>query len=179
MTGTFYHLDRRNDLDPGQTIELEPEPEPDLADGPEDSPVEALFPGGVTSHGRHYCTQDLYAEDDDGLWDVSCELLFELVRVARFPERPSRFQSVFGFEAMRDVERFVDAYVEPPYSVWRVSADRSFTADMKLVDAEDVAHGARQADYYWRGRTYVDRPLWEALLVPPVEVIERVETVPE
>lgn len=167
---TFYHLDRRNDLDPGRTLELEP------VDGREDSPLGELFPGGLTRHGRHYCAQDLYAEDDHGLWDVSCELLFELVRVTRFPERPSRFQSVFGFEALRDLERFVDSYVDPPYTVWRVAADRSFVADMKLVDVEDVVHGARQADYYWRGRTYVERPLWEVLLVPPVEVVERVET---
>lgn len=173
MTDTFYHLDRRNSLEPGRTLELEP------ADSPEDSPVGELFPGGLTSHGQHYCRQDLYAEDDDGLWDVSCELLFELVRIARFPERPSRFQSVFGFEALRDLERFVDTYVDPPYTIWRVSADRSFSGDMKLVDVEDIVHGSRQADYYWRGRTYVDRPLWEVLLVPPVEVVERVETVSE
>lgn len=173
MSDTFYHLDRRNGLEPGGTLELEP------ADAREDSPLEELFPGGVTSHGRHYCEQDLYAEDDDGLWDVSCELLFELVRAARYPECPSRFQSVFGFEALRDVERFVDAHVDPPYTIWRVAVDRSFVADMKLVDVEDVVHGARQADYYWRGRTYVDRPLWEVLLVPPVDVVERVETVSE
>jgi hypothetical protein len=177
MSGTFYHLDRRNELDPEQTIQLE-SALPDAPDG-EELPVESLFPRGLTSHGRHYCTQDLYADDDDELWDVSCELVFELVRAARFPDRPSRFQSVFGFEAMRDVERFVDSYVDPPYTVWRVTADRSFTADMKLVDAEDVAHGARQADYYWRGRTYVDRPLWEGLLVPPVEVKECVESMSE
>lgn len=171
MSDTFYHLDRENDLAIGRTIELE------AVETPGDSALEELFPGGLTEHGRHYCEQDLYAEDDHGLWDVSCELLFELVRVARYPDRPSRLQSVFAFEALRDLERFADSYVDPPYTVWRVTADRSFTADMKLVDVEDVRHGARQADYYWRGRTYVDRPLWEVLLVPPVEVVERVETV--
>ena len=173
MSDAFYHLDRQNDLEPGQTLELE---SPNVR---EDSPFGELFPDGLTKHGQHYCAQDLYAEDNHGLWDVSCELLFELVRAAQFPERPSRFQSLFGFEALRDVERFAETHVDPPYTIWRVSADRSFRADMKLVDVEDIVHGVRQADYYWRGRTYVNRPLWEVLLVPPVEVVERVERVSE
>lgn len=176
MPDTFYHVDRGADFEAGRTIDLEP-PEGDESAAVE--PVEALFPGGLSKHGRYYCTQDLYAETDHGLWDVSCELLFELVRGRRFPDRPSRFQSVYGFEAMRDVERFVDDHVEPPYTVWRVSGERSFTADMKLLDVETLAHGARQADAYWRGRSYHDRPHWEVLLEPPVDVLERVETVPK
>lgn len=173
MTDVFYHLDRRTDLEAGQTIHLEPVAE-DEAD-----PLASLFPGGLASHGRHYCERDLYADDVHGLWDVSCELLFELVRSRRFPERPSRFQSVFAFRAERDVDRFVEAHVDPPYTVWRVAAADSFTGDMTLVDAEDLADGARRAEAYWRGRTDRDRPLWEVLLEPPVTVRERFRTVPE
>lgn len=173
MPETFYHLDRRTDLAAGETIDLEP-----VGDGPGDA-LQELFPGGVTSHGRHYCSQDLYADDPHGLWDVSCELLFEIVRGRQFPERPSRFQSVFAFRARRDLERFAETHVDPPYTVWRVSADRSFTADMSLVDAEDLADGVRRAETYWRGSTDRDRPLWEVLLAPPVTVLERLETVPE
>jgi hypothetical protein len=177
MADTFYHLDRRTDLEAGDVVDLEPH-ESALGVDDEDA-LEALFPGGLAGHGRHYCGQDLYAADDADLWDVSCELLFELVRAARYPERPSRFQSVFGFRARRDLERFVDSHVEPPYTVWRVTAADAFLADMKLVEVGDVAGGVARADRYWRGRTEEAEPLWEALLVPPVEVRERVETVPE
>jgi hypothetical protein len=169
VTDAFYHLDRRTELAPGDVLGLE------AVDAPDDAPLAALYPGGVTNHGRHYVEQGLHEADAEDLWDVSCELLFELVRVARYPERPSRLQSVFGFEARRDVRRFVETYVDPPYTVWRVTAEESFTSDMKLVDVEDVAHGLGRADRYWRGRTDVDRPLREALLVPPVEVVDRVE----
>ncbi len=169
MRETYYHLDRRNELDAGRTVEFE------TVETPEGAPIEDLYPGGLSSHGSHYVARDLYEADAETLWDVAAELVFELVRVARFPGRPSRFQSVFGFEARRDLDRFVETYVDPPYTVWRVAADRSFTSDMKLVDVEDFAHGARQAESYWRGRTDVDKPLWETLLVPPVEVIERVD----
>lgn len=179
MADTFYHLDRRSDLAAGEAVELEP---PAAALDLEDDSaavVAALFPEGLASHGRHYCGLDLYAEDDAGLWDVSCELLFEWVRAARFPQRPSRFQSVFGFRARRDVERFVAEHVDPPYTVWRVRADDTFVGDMKLLDVGHLARGIEQADRYWRGRSREDRPLWEALLSPPVEVLERVETAPE
>lgn len=173
MRNTSYHLDRRNDLDAGEVIELE------AVDAPEGTPVEELYPGGLSNHGSHYFGQDLYEADAEALWDVTAELVFELVRVARFPERPSRFQSVFGFEARRDLDRFVDSYVDPPYTVWRVTADRTFTSDMKLVDVSDFAHGIGRAESYWRGRTDIDKPLWETLLVPPVEVVEQVEAVAE
>lgn len=165
--GTVYHVDRREELEPGQRLELEPV---EATDG-----LAELYPDGLSDHGRHYAEADLYDADEGALWDVSAELVFELVRLARYPDRPSRFQSVFGFRALRDVERFVETYVDPPYAVWRVTADRSFAGDMKLVDAENLAHGVARADRYWRGRTTVDRPLWEALLVPPVEVVERVD----
>ncbi|PSP79401.1 hypothetical protein BRC81_05310 [Halobacteriales archaeon QS_1_68_20] len=171
MGETYYHLDRRNELAAGRTIEFE------AVDAPERSPLRELYSEGVSSHGSHYFAQDLYDADGAALWDVTAELVFELVRVARFPERPSRFQSVFGFRARRDLDRFAESYVDPPYTVWRVTADRTFTSDMKLVDVEDVPHGTRQAEYYWRGRTDVDKPLWETLLVPPVDVVERVDEV--
>ena len=179
MADTFYHLDRRSDLAVGDVVDLEPPAEALDLEGDAADAVSALFPGGLASHGRHYCGLDLYAADDAGLWDVACELLFEWVRAARFPGRPSRFQSVFGFRARRDAERFVAEHVDPPYTVWRVRADDAFVGDMKLLDVGDLARGLEQAERYWDGRTREERPLWEALLSPPVAVVERVETVPE
>lgn len=175
MSESFYHVDRRDELAAGETIELQAIDE-SSPDG--DGGIESLYPEGLSNHGRYYSTLDLYDDDSDALWDVSIELLFELVRTAQFPERPSRFQSVFAFRALRDAERFVEKYVDPPFTVWRVTADESFTADMRLVHAEDYAHGAERARTYWRGSTHLERPLWEELLVPPVDVVETVEEQP-
>lgn len=172
MTGTFYHLDRWDELDPGRTIALR---EPDSVDGADAAALRSLYPEGLARHGRHYCRQDLYGDDVDDLWDFSCEAVFELVRVAAFPGRPSRFQSVFGFETIAAVERFVERFVDEPCTVWAVEAERAFVGDMLLVDAEDLADGLRRAYSYWRGESPRDDPLWEALLVPPVTVVEAVE----
>lgn len=175
MRKTFYHVDRRDALAAGETVELEPIGEAETDDG---SVLEALYPDGLSNHGRYYCTQDLYDQDSDDLWDFSCELIFEQVRAAEFPERPSRLQSVFGFRTLQEAEEFAETFVDSPCSIWRVTTDEFFVGDMELVDAEDYAHGVHQANYYWRGRTFVTDPLWEVLLVPPVEVVEHVAETP-
>lgn len=175
MGETCYHLDRYDDLEAGETIELD-EVEGLPVDGA--TALRELFPEGLSHHGRHYGRQDLYEEDPDDLWDFACEVVFELQRRARYPERPSRFQSVFGFETLDAVERFADGFVDDPRTVWEVEADSTFVADMHLVDAEDLADGLRRADLYWRGATCSDDPLWEALLVPPIQIREAVGTRP-
>lgn len=169
---TYYHVDRGDELAPGEALTLE---HPDEWRPPVEATLADCYPGGLSHHGRHYCTQRLHEGDGDDLWDFSCEMIFEFVRAQRFPERPSRFQSIFGFESRADVEAFLEDFGDPPYTVWEVRADRGFRADMNLVDAVDLAHGLHRADHYWRGETFLDDPLWEVLLEPPVEVVREAE----
>lgn len=172
MSETFYHVDRGSELEPGDVLELA---HPDEWDPAVESALAAYYPAGFAHHGRHYCTQHLHEGDGDDLWDFACEAIFELVRVRRFPARPSRLQSIFCFESRAAVERFLDDFGGEPYTVWEVAADRGFRADMNLVDAVDFAHGCYRADHYWRGETFHDDPLWEVLVEPPVEVVREVE----
>jgi hypothetical protein len=170
----FYHVDRRGDLEPGTVIEREDV----TGQTPEEHALlAALFTDGVAPHGRQYCTTDLYEGDADDLWDVSCELLFELVRRDRFAWRPSRFESVFGFERRSEARRFVETFGDESAMLFEVSAADGFAADLHLVDARTIPQGVRQAHYYWEGTTDRDDPLWEVLLEPPVTVERRVETV--
>lgn len=174
MSDRFYHVDRRGELAVGSRIESSPVC---VGTAEERALVADLFDGGVAPHGTHYCTTDLYEGDADDLWDVSCELLFELVRRDRFPWRPSRFQSVFGFDARSTADRFVSEFVDGDATVFEVSASDGFEADMLLVDAETLYGGTRQAHYYWEGTTDREDPLWEVLLEPPVTVERRIESV--
>lgn len=172
MPRTFYHVDRGSDLERGQTLDLR---QPDCLEAAEQRAVGAQHPGGLSHHGRHYCAQDLAGGAAEDLWDFACEAVFELSRAARFPDRPSRFRSFFGFRTRADADRFVDEFVDGEHTVWAVTAADAFAGDMGLVDATDYADGLRRADYYWRGETFRDDPLWELLLVPPVEVVARVD----
>jgi hypothetical protein len=175
MAETFYHLDRHDDLDAREVIRLESVEDLPPADG---AALADVYPAGLSEHGRHYGTQDLYGDDPDALWDVVCEAIFELQRTTRYPDRPSRFQSVFGFESLDGLDRFAEKYVDEPCAIREIEADSAFLGDMRLVDAESLADGLRRADRYWRGETDSAEPLWEALLVPPVRVGERVGTWP-
>lgn len=174
MSDRFFHVDRRGELSVGDEVDRD---HVDAGTAEERALVADLFDGGVAPHGRHYCTTDLYADDADGLWDVSCELLFDLVRRDRFPWRPSRFQSVFGFESRSAADRFVAEFVDGEATLFEVSAGDAFAADMHLVDAPTLPEGVRQAHYYWEGLTDREDPLWEVLLEPPVTVERMVETV--
>lgn len=172
MSETYYHVDRGSELAPGDVLGLA---HPDEWESSVESLLSEWYPDGLSHHGRHYGTQPLDSGDGDDLWDFSCELLFELVRTRRFPERPSRLQSIFGFESRADVAAFLDDFGDPPYTVWEVRADGGFRADMNLVDATDFASGLSNAESYWRGATTLSDPLWEVLLEPPVEVVREVE----
>lgn len=179
MARTFYHVDRWDAFAPGETIELEPVAAADDEGGQAWNATVARtvaerFPGGLSKHGRFYATSDLYEADAARLWDVGCELLFELVRLADYAYRPSRFQSVFGFRSVEDAARFRERYDQRDSLVWAVEAEAAFVADMRLLDVADLGRGLHRARYYWEGGTFLEDPLWEVLLVPPVEVVERI-----
>lgn len=174
MSDRFYHVDRRGELAVGDRIEVTSVSE---GTAEERALLGDLFDDGVAPHGRYYCTADLYDGDDDHLWDVSCELLFELVRRDRFQWRPSRFQTVYGFDSRSTASRFVTEYADGAATVFEVSAADGFRADMHLVDAETIHGGVRKAHYYWEGTTDRADPLWEVLLEPPVTVERRLDVV--
>lgn len=174
MSDRCYHVDRRGHLAAGEQLRADHVPG---ATAEERALVAGLFGDGVGTHGRHYCELDLHGGDADDLWDLGCELLFELVRRERFPERPSRFRAAFGFESLAAVERFAERFVDGRATVFEVRADTRFRADMELVDAADVPGGVRRAHYYWEGTTDSEDPLWELLLTPPVTVERRVTEV--
>lgn len=174
MSERFYHVDRRGELAVGDQIESTPV---NAGTAEERVLLADLFDGGVAPHGSYYCTRNLYDGDEEELWDVTCELLFELVRQGRFPWRPSRFRSVYGFESRSTADRFVSEYDDGDATVFEVSAEEGFEADMHLVDAETLHDGVRNAHYYWEGITNGRDPLWEVLLQPPVTVERRLEVV--
>lgn len=174
MSERFFHVDQRGELSAGTEIGRD---HLDAGTAEERALLADLFDGGVAPHGHHYCTTDLYADDTDRSWSISCELLFELVRRERFRWRPSRFQTVFGFTSRGAADRFVADYVDGGATLYEVTAPDGFEADVGLVDAPTLPEGLRRAHYYWEGLTDREDPLWEVLLEPPVIVERAVETV--
>jgi hypothetical protein len=105
------------------------------------------------------------------------ELLIEYVRRSFYPEKPSRFQSVFAFDNYEQAKDFKYRFSDDKSkgSIWEVEANNILKADMNLLS---LGNSLLEADYlahlYWKGET-IGNPYWEYLLVPPVKVIRKVD----
>ena len=164
----FFTLDRLQSLKKGQVITLK---KFDNISPPElQNHVDAMFPDGVSTHGDRY-----FLKNDSGpdTLNSQIELFFEYVRRAYFPEKPSRFQSVFGFEKLKQVVSFRERFGNGQGVIWKIKADRYFKADMSLLyHPETILVYSYFAHKYWAGEPGPD-PLWEVLLIPPVQVVKK------
>lgn len=170
--------------------------------------IEQYFEGGLTAHGKNYLynvfnlseealknPQQFLEPDtifrlvDDPTVGNSWvkEIVFELVRRDSYPERPSRFQSVFGARNEEELRqwRTLPAVDADSGDLYRVTPEGHFIGDSSLLDlpeeypnpfslSEDLKHRANQ---YWSGNT-TKEPVWEVLLEPAVEIDEFVKSLP-
>lgn len=175
----FFTLDRSGKLAPGMVLARAP-----YNIGVPEFQARALelFPNGVTPHGWNWfvsCNQNMFYIDQYGVtrWEPSTELIFEFVRRAEHPARPSRFESIFACETIDDAERFRNHFSSQSAAIWSVEAGQSFRADMEALSMVDATplHAALYAGRYWSGEQAKPlEPFWEVLLTPPVTVIEMI-----
>jgi len=166
----FYTLDRTNSLSAATTINLAiykdiTPPELQLH-------VQKMFPDGVSVFGERYL---LRSKSDPRSSEPAIEFIFEYVRRANFPERPSRFQSVFGFESLVQVTEFRSRFGGGQGVIWELESEEYFRADMNLLRLEtSILLCSYLANEYWAGKPDKD-PFWEILLVPPVRVLREIQ----
>jgi hypothetical protein len=165
----FYSLDRKGLLLDGKEIGLVrwSDVDPPMLQ----EHLDSLFPDGVSNHGdRHLVTENAATDLEPNI-----ELVFEYVRRAQFPHRPSRYQSVFACRTVEDVVLFRNEFGQPSDSIWLLEADDAFDTDMRFLTLGGSALVVSWfAQRYWQGDES-DMPLRECLLVPPVTVVHKVE----
>lgn len=175
MIKRYFTVDRRKILKEGQTIRLVRYR--DIKPSILQRHIDYLFPSGVTNHGERYmvCYHNLEELKKDNRDNALIEIIFEYVRRSHFSQRPSRFQSVFGFDNINQSKVFRHKYGSRDSLIWEVQSHSSFKADMNLLTLRDslltVSYHAHQ---YWEGIAGGNTPNWEYLLVPPVRVIRKV-----
>jgi len=167
MNMIFYTVDRSRTLSSGQQIELR-----SRRGGFQDSVVSLLF-DGVSRHGDKY----LYMDRTDSVEkDAMIELVFEYVRRDVSPDRPSRYQSMFGWQTIEQAMAFMardKKTADQP--IYRVKSDIYFKCDMNLLSCKDTAIlTSERAIKYWKGEPGSDAPCWEWLLRCPVQILDRV-----
>lgn len=159
-----------------------------------DTPVKTDFlnqihPEGLSKHGYNY----LYNPEVvmNSLTGASNSLLvgliFELVRRSYFPEKPSRYQSLFACEHFSDAKRFRALLSKEKgkqeiesASIYEVITESAVhRGDMNLLGTNcSVLELYQRAHLYWSSEEsphkLADEPLWEILIPLPTLVGQRV-----
>jgi Protein of unknown function (DUF2441) len=134
-----------------------------------------LFPNGLSLHGwdhmtRHQDWTDYSTSNSYANYDITLELLLEYVRRSMFPQRPSRMQCYFAFDSLEGAKGFRAG----EQSIFRLRSEKVLRLDQGWLTYGDQSVVASYcAHNYWSG-TATTEPKWEYVLVPPVEVLERV-----
>ena len=163
----FYHLDTYEALSVGQVL--------NLMEIPAGLSVElktssrSWFPAGVTHFGASILNRRL---EDNALHR---EHKLERVRRSCYPDRPSRYVSVFACRTLAEITRLRSQFFTPEDKrlgrIWKVEGEEVFRADMNLFMYNRQDEGI--ADLYWRG-CLSKTPLFEYLLKTPVTVLDAV-----
>ncbi len=134
----LYTLDRKNTLSEGLEISLfqfsDIQP-PELQ-----THLNGILPNGVTKHGDQYFASGLQSNN---LGNGILELVFEYVRRAHYPDKPSRLQSLFACDNLEDLKSFNQNYNTPgkEFSIWTLETENFFRGDLKLLTFSPTALG--------------------------------------
>ncbi|VVY30221.1 Uncharacterised protein [Escherichia coli] len=187
----YYTLDSANSLYPLCRVSLGhyPPEHPELADF-----LNQMYPDGLSNHGRNYLYNPgpiMDGGDDNGEGKaLLIGLVFELVRRSHFPEKPSRYQSLFACEQLNEVKQFrallakergdENILTAPIYEV--LSWEPVHRGDMNLLNGNcPVLELYHRAHLYWSGEPAPvkkgkeeEKPFWELLIPLPVVFGHRV-----
>lgn len=173
----FYHIDRTCSLNEEDTINLIKYIDINSTDGDKSNTlllqnkVDEMFPDGVSKHGeQYYISSSLFN-------DTNCdiELIFELVRRYKYPDKLSRFESFFAVDKenipiMLNQLRCNSNNVK----IFEVECEEYSKHDMKLLNKGGNLVNTVFADLYWEGKT-LGCPTYEYLLKPPVKIIREIK----
>jgi len=167
----LYTVDRQSRLIEGITCSLVEHD--DISPTEVAELIRELCPGGVSQHGDSYLVT---APQLTTVTDANTEILFEWVRRAKYPEKPSRYQCIFAVESLSAAEIFKQQYQGIDSPVYKVRSENAFRADMRLLDSRmSAVVKSLFANLYWQGLHHpVDPPFWEWLVPCPVVIGERV-----
>lgn len=134
------------------------------------------YPGGLSSHGSRYLVGWPQPNDQPAF---VAEAVFEAVRLAEHPEKPSRMTAWFASETLIDARAFVAAHRQAVFvDIWRAQGEVLHRGNMALLNALalPVVAAIERASAYWRGDQGPAPAAWEVLTAPGMTLVEIVET---
>lgn len=175
----YYSVDRRRLFRQGETLELIKQ---DLSKFPMTSQCEEQFSAGISPHGfTYFLGHGIHFSNPTNRADAAIEYALELLRQQRYPEKPSRFTSMFGCETLDEAKHFRGASnstLNTP--IYEVHSDLiCHKGDMNLFSPGCALHEFdRRLNAYWQGKTYSLRdgyePFWEVVIPLPATISQMV-----
>jgi len=142
-----YSVDRRNLYKAGQRFRLMQPEQLDLP-APLQAYLSEFLPGGLSDHGLTYLLGLPFVN-----LDAAQELVWESVRQAHYPHRPSRLQSVFAWDTLSGAMTFAQRY--PGCPVYELEAPEVFKGNMALLSVRThPLQVSMFAHAYWRGEQW-------------------------
>ena len=92
-----------------------------------------LYPFGLSSHGKSYLHHLFNFSDSLETNHFSIEIIFELIRRLKFPERQSRFTSFFGCLTLDDARNLRSINFDNNGIIYKVACENFHVADMSLL----------------------------------------------
>lgn len=179
-TSTYYTLDRGSFFSSGQSIELlDPF-----------CPIETLkvhasemFSPGVSKHANNYFfNYSINLVQSEERFGAIIEMLLEERRRSKYPDKPSRHQSLFACETIKEVAWFRGSsrfpISTPIFEVYTASTCHKGDMNLLKMNCSPVELSQR-IDLYWRGETQElwpqYAPFWEVLIPLPAVIGEKVQ----
>lgn len=164
----FYSLDRLGTL--SEDLEIRLTRYNDINPAELQQHVDLLFPDGLSRQEEQYFLKN---NSSPRFSAPAIEMLFEYVRRACFPDRPSRFQSMFAFEFLNEAIEIKARYGNDQGTIWQIESNEYFKADMGLlIFGNTILVHSYLAHNYWKGKAG-QNPIWEVLIINPIRVIKR------
>lgn len=181
----YYTLDSANSLFPFHEITLRhyTPKQPELAEF-----LNQIHPDGLSRHGYNYLYNPaLFDEDHQRDNALLIGLILELVRRSDFPDKPSRYQSLFACQEISEVKQFRELLANergddgirtaPIYEVR--NQNPVHRGDMRLLNSDGpILDIYRRAHLYWSGESLThangEDPFWEILIPLPASTGRRV-----
>lgn len=181
---TGYHVDRSNSLQEGMVITLDKNNFSIVYE--ESLYFREVLKNGLSRHGMHF----LYNQTlgfVDGRLDYSCinssimELHVELLRAARFPSIPSRYQSIFCLPSLNELANW-PMLNDQNYPIYEIEYDSDICP---TLDANFLRGGITNSQQFWPctdltysekylSGIYSDNPRLEVIVPLPIVVGKRI-----
>lgn len=166
----LFMVDRRGIYSTGDIIM--PKQFADISPVEMSSLADKLFPCGLAPQGERYFIDNramIYERSEFLDWGL------EFYRRGVFPEKPSRYTSLFAWDTPEKAKHFRLTDGKPSDKIFTIQTDSYHRGDMSLLRNDQTVLGfTYRMELYWSGKTFNPEPVWEYICSLPVTIGEQV-----